>query len=97
MKHRLYIAAAFLLCAALVTAQEYRATLVGTVTDQSGAAVPGTRLTVTNIETGVSVNAVANDQGRYVAPYMLPGPVSGASGAIRLQDIRAQPDRVEDQ
>ena len=56
-----------------INAQEYRATIAGTVTDQSGAAVPATRLTVTNIETGVSVNAAANDQGRYVAPFLLPG------------------------
>ncbi|MCX6634439.1 MAG: carboxypeptidase-like regulatory domain-containing protein [Acidobacteria bacterium] len=61
------------MCAALVCAQEYRATLTGTVTDQSGAAVPGTRVTVANIETGVSANSTANDQGRYVAPYLLPG------------------------
>ena len=73
MRYCFSVATALLVCAAFVGAQEYRATLVGTVTDQSGAAVPGTRLTVTNIETGVSVNSAANDQGRFVAPYLLPG------------------------
>ena len=73
MRSRLFAAIAGLVCAALVSAQEYRATLVGAVTDQSGAAVPGSRLTVTNVGTGVSVDAVANEQGRFVASYLLPG------------------------
>jgi hypothetical protein len=61
------------MCAAVSTAQEYRATIVGNVTDQTGAAVPGTKLTISNIETGVSVNSASNEQGRYVVPYLLPG------------------------
>jgi hypothetical protein len=73
MRSAFLIASALGLFAALVNAQEYRATLVGSVTDQSGAAVPGTRLTVTNTETGVSVISPANDQGRYVIPFLLPG------------------------
>jgi len=73
MRYRLFTAVVFLMCAAFVGAQEYRATLLGTVTDQSGAAMPGTRLIVTNIETGVSADSTTNDQGRYVVPYLLPG------------------------
>ena len=73
MGYRLFTAVVFLMCAAFASAQEYRATLLGTVTDQSGAVVPGTRLIVTNIETGVSVESATNDQGRYVVPYLLPG------------------------
>lgn len=73
MRSRVFAAIAGLVCATLVSAQEYRATLVGAVTDQSGAAVPGSRLKVTNVGTGVSVDAVANEQGRYVASYLLPG------------------------
>src|SRR6185312_16022295 len=37
----------------------------GTVTDQSGAPIPSAQITVTNTQTGVSVNATARDGGRY--------------------------------
>ena len=37
----------------------------GTVTDQSGAPIPSAQITITNTQTGVSVNATARDGGRY--------------------------------
>ena len=39
----------------------------GIVTDQSGAVTPGAAITIKNLETGVSRNAVANESGRYTA------------------------------
>jgi hypothetical protein len=73
LRTRVLAAGAWLACAALLFAQEYRATLVGAITDQSGAAVPGVRINLVNLETGVSVASAANEQGRYVVPYLLPG------------------------
>src|SRR5690349_10367019 len=70
---RILAAGAWFACAALLFAQEYRATLVGVITDQSGAAVPGVHLNLVNLETGVAVASSANEQGRYVVPYLLPG------------------------
>ena len=65
---------ALLLAVALaVQAQEYRATIVGVVTDSSGAVVPGARVSVANLETGVTANAEADAQGRYVIPFLVPG------------------------
>ena len=56
------------LFAAISAAQEYRATLLGTVTDPAGAAVPMASVTVTNDETGVASRTKCNGE----APYILP-------------------------
>ncbi|HEY2545731.1 MAG TPA: carboxypeptidase-like regulatory domain-containing protein [Candidatus Acidoferrum sp.] len=44
-----------------------QATIVGTVTDPSGAVVPGVAITLTNTDTGVSTVIPTNDAGQYVA------------------------------
>jgi len=44
-----------------------QATIVGTVTDPSGAVVPNVSITVTNTETSVSRIIPTNDAGQYVA------------------------------
>src|SRR5437660_7425544 len=61
----LLLAAIFLLFAANALAQE--ATIVGTVTDPSGAAVPKAKVTLTNADTGVSKDLTTNDSGQYTA------------------------------
>src|SRR5712692_2760259 len=65
--------AALLLAIALVNAQEYRASLLGVVTDSSGAAVAGASIKVTNVESGVTASSRTNNDGSYVVPYLLPG------------------------
>jgi len=45
-----------------------QATIVGTVTDPSGAVVPNVAVTITNTETGLSRTYPTNDAGQYVAP-----------------------------
>jgi hypothetical protein len=44
-----------------------QATIVGTVTDPSGASVPNVNVTLTNTDTGRSVVIPTNDAGQYVA------------------------------
>ena len=44
------------------------ATIVGTITDPSGAAVPGVQVTITNTDTGVVHHTLSNDAGQYIAP-----------------------------
>ena len=61
------------LAAAVMPAQEYRATLLGTVTDPSGATVPEAAVTVRNTESGVSTTTKANGSGHYLVPFLLPG------------------------
>ena len=58
---------AFLMAAALYSfAQE--ATIVGTVTDPSGATIPNVTITATRVETGEVRTSVTNDTGQYVLP-----------------------------
>ena len=47
--------------------------ITGTVTDQSGAAVPNATVLVTNTDTGVSRTLTANGDGLYTATFLLPG------------------------
>jgi hypothetical protein len=57
---------AFLALGALSFAQE--ATILGTITDPSGAAIPDVKITLTNTDTGISSTATASSDGQYVAP-----------------------------
>ena len=56
----------FLFVSLQALAQE--ATIVGTVTDQSGAVVANAKITATNAETGVARTTTTNDAGQYVLP-----------------------------
>ncbi|MEW6733598.1 MAG: TonB-dependent receptor [Acidobacteriota bacterium] len=52
-------------------AQSDRASIVGTVTDTSGAAVSGATVTVTNTQTNVSRDSTTDENGRYIFPAIL--------------------------
>jgi hypothetical protein len=54
-------------------AQVAGATLSGTVSDPSGAAINGAQVTITNTATGVSRTVTTNNDGFYSAPNLLPG------------------------
>jgi Carboxypeptidase regulatory-like domain len=62
------LALAFLCLSSSVMAQD--ATIVGTVTDPSGAAVPNVKITLTNLETGLVHSAVTGDSGQYAVPEL---------------------------
>src|SRR4051794_37158232 len=57
--------------------------VTGTVSDQSGAAIPGATLTIQNDQTGVKFTSVANSNGVYrftnlpVGPYTLTANAQG--------------------
>jgi hypothetical protein len=53
--------------------QAVNATLLGTVTDSSGAAVAGVKITVTETNTGISRSSETNESGNYVFPDLPPG------------------------
>jgi outer membrane receptor protein involved in Fe transport len=71
---RFFVLLTFLLAAAPAAAQLTTATITGTITDASGAAVPGVAVTITNSSTGLSRTVVTNDHGRYEAPSLPGGP-----------------------
>jgi hypothetical protein len=54
-------------------AQEYRGSINGTVTDPSGAPVPGVTVTVTSVERNVSYSSVSGEGGNYLVPFLQPG------------------------
>lgn len=54
-------------------AQEFRATLTGTVTDPDGRVIAGATVVATNNETGSSYTAQSSDAGVYYIPYVVPG------------------------
>jgi outer membrane receptor protein involved in Fe transport len=54
-------------------AQVTTGTIVGTVQEQSGAVIPGARVTVTNIEKGTSLVFTTDQNGYYNAPFLIPG------------------------
>ncbi|MBZ5576203.1 MAG: carboxypeptidase-like regulatory domain-containing protein [Acidobacteriia bacterium] len=62
-----------LLCCATVFGQQV-AQISGTVTDQSGAVVPGVQLTVTQTETGLKRAVASDSKGLYVIPDLPLGP-----------------------
>ncbi|MFB3825171.1 MAG: TonB-dependent receptor domain-containing protein [Bryobacteraceae bacterium] len=62
-----------MLTAATASAQETRGTILGTVTDASGATVPQARITVANVATGVAAPSTTNAEGAYVVPFLIPG------------------------
>src|SRR6266446_5072710 len=66
------------------------ATLSGTVSDISGALIPGVEVTATNTGTGVASPAVSNESGTYRFPSLPPGlyQVRASSAGFQTQTIR---------
>ncbi len=69
------------------------ATIVGTVTDPSGAAVPNVRITVTNLETSLVHSAVTGDSGQYAIPELKIGHYNAKAEASGFK-IAEQKDLV---
>jgi Carboxypeptidase regulatory-like domain len=73
LKHvRLHHLAVLLLAVVALsfTAKAQDATIVGTITDPSGASVPNVKVTVTNIETGLVHSVETSDSGTFVIPEL---------------------------
>src|SRR3989454_5983182 len=68
------VAVACLLFAISGFAQVINATLRGTVTDATGALIPGIEISATETETGVVSTALTNESGTYQFPSLQPGP-----------------------
>jgi hypothetical protein len=57
---------------AVTTCAQGSATVAGTVTDPSGAAVPAVEVKIVAVDTGATRNAFTNAQGQYVIPSLSP-------------------------
>jgi hypothetical protein len=62
-----------LLVAASGWSQESRGTILGRITDPSGAVIPGAQVVVTNTAMGTKTTVTTNGEGMYVAPLLPPG------------------------
>jgi hypothetical protein len=87
--------------AAPALAQIDTASIVGTITDQSGAVLPGVAVTATQSATQVAATAVTNDRGQYLFPnlkvgrYSVAAELSGFRRAVQPEvNLRVQ-DRAE--
>src|SRR4051812_30159471 len=73
MKNFLPLLLALAFLAGETRAQTDLSTIRGAVSDPSGSAVPAAKLTLTNVETNISREAVTTGEGDYEIPYLSPG------------------------
>ena len=55
------------------SAQEFRGTISGLVTDPTGAVVPGASVEVKEVNTGSINHTISDNAGQYVLPFLPPG------------------------
>jgi hypothetical protein len=66
-------------------AQVINATLTGTVSDNSGALIPGVEITATNADTGIVSKALTNETGTYRFASLQPGPYQVSASLAGFQ------------
>lgn len=84
---RVFYAALFLLLVTFsghVYAQQYAGTIVGTVTDATGAAVPGATVVARNTGTNATMTATTSNQGEYAIAQVPGGALSDHDHAGEL-------------
>jgi len=69
-------------------AQDFRGAVSGTITDSSGAALPGVTVTVTNKETNVSATTVTDGSGAYQLRYLNAGTYDVQAQLEGLQTVQ---------
>jgi hypothetical protein len=71
--HSRFLVLSFLLAAVsvkILTAQTFRGTLLGTVTDATGAVLPGASISVKNMDTGIERTTESNSDGAFTVPEL---------------------------
>ncbi|HYN24315.1 MAG TPA: TonB-dependent receptor [Pyrinomonadaceae bacterium] len=80
-----------LVCSLFLTgtasAQSIGASLQGTITDSTGAVVPGAKVVVRNKGTGARQEVVSDDTGRYHLPLLPPGEYEMEFSAAQFQTV----------
>ncbi|PYR03303.1 MAG: hypothetical protein DMF97_02300, partial [Acidobacteria bacterium] len=90
------IACLFAIGTGTALAQSTFATLTGTVTDSSGAVLPGVTITLTNIGTEGTRSLVTDDVGNYLVPnldaggYRIVAALSGFAQQTRQTELLAR-------
>ncbi len=73
----------------VLIAQTSQGRILGTVTDQSDAVVPGATIVIANQATGISRTLTTNRSGDYVAPALDPGAYSVSAEAKGFKKVEA--------
>src|SRR5262245_16458566 len=82
------------------SAQETRSTILGRVSDQTGAVIPGATVKAANTDTGVNSTATTNASGDFLLPFLIPGSYTltaeapGFKGWVRPQIQTRVNDRI---
>jgi hypothetical protein len=79
---------------ALLFAQDFRGTILGRVTDSSGAVVVNASIRITNTATQVAIETKSNSEGNYQAPFLLPGIYEVSVEAVGFKRLNRQNIRV---
>src|SRR5690349_24938301 len=84
---------------AMLPAQAVYGSISGNVTDTSGAAVPGAKVTITDPDKGVTYTATTNDSGNYSQTHLIVGTyevrveASGFSAVVQ-KNVHVEVDAV---
>ncbi len=78
-----------------LAAQEVRGVVTGTITDPSGAAVPGVQLSLTQTETGTTTQTKTDQAGAYQFPFLLPGIYTVTARAAGFSETTRREVRVD--
>src|SRR5258706_9745921 len=70
---RLLLSAALVACSLIAQSSTGTATMVGAVTDSTGAVVPGAKITVTNAAAGFVFPSITTSEGTWYIPNLNPG------------------------
>src|SRR2546422_112332 len=68
-------------------AQTVGASLQGTITDPSGAVIPGARIEIRNAETGAISKMESDSSGRFRAPVLPPGEYEVRAASQGFQSV----------
>ena len=73
VKNLIFVVAIAVAIPGWIWSQATRSQILGTVTDETGALVPGVTVTLVNEETGIQDTKITGDTGGYVFLYLNPG------------------------
>src|SRR5215813_10016518 len=88
MKNLIVVPAALLWLNLSINAFAQNATVTGTVSDTSGALIPGVEVTATNVNTGIVTTRITNEAGAYNFPSLQPGTYNLTAALTGFQTAR---------
>ena len=80
------LAALLVLLSSVLSAQEFRATITGRITDASGAVIAGAKIDVTNQATNEVASTVSDSSGIYTIPLLQPGTYTVTANATGFKN-----------